>query len=142
MPSMLRNILLLVVCGTSLLPAASSPDRTVTFAEQIAPIIFTHCAGCHRPGEAAPFTLTSYDDVKKRGTLIAAVTKSRYMPPWHAAAGFGEFKDERRLTDEQIALIGKWVKDGMPPGDAAKTPALPHFVEGWHLGKPDLIVTM
>jgi len=139
---MSRNVLLLVVCGTSLLPAASSPDRTVTFAEQIAPIIFTQCAGCHHPGEAAPFNLTSYDDVKKRGVLIAAVTKSRYMPPWHAAAGFGEFKDERRLTDEQIALIGQWVKDGMPQGDAAKTPALPHFVEGWHLGKPDLIVTM
>jgi hypothetical protein len=64
------------------------------------------------------------------------------MPPWHAAPGFGKFSDERRLTDEQIALIGEWVKEGAPQGDPAKLPALPHFVAGWHLGKPDLIVSM
>jgi hypothetical protein len=64
------------------------------------------------------------------------------MPPWHAAVGFGDFAGERRLTDEQIALIGQWVKDGMPAGDFAKAPPLPPFVEGWHLGKPDMIVTM
>jgi mono/diheme cytochrome c family protein len=126
----------------SLLSAATAPARTITFTEQIAPIVFTQCAGCHHAGEAAPFSLTTYQDVKKRGALIAAVTKSRYMPPWHAAPGFGEFAGERRLTDEQIALIGEWVKSGMPQGDPARLPALPHFVEGWHLGKPDLIVTM
>src|SRR5579864_5072814 len=138
--SMPRTILLLV--APSLLAAASVPSRPVTFSEQIAPIIFNQCASCHHPGEAAPFSLTSYEDVKKRGQLIAAVTKSHYMPPWHAAPGFGEFAGERRLTDDQIALIGEWVKGGMPQGDPAKTPALPHFVEGWHMGKPDLIVTM
>ena len=126
----------------SLMSAASGPGRPITFSEQIAPIVYTQCASCHHPGEAAPFSLTSYEEVKKRGALIAAVTKSRYMPPWHAAPGFGEFKGERRLTDEQIAMIGEWVKQGMPQGDASKTPPLPHFVEGWHLGKPDLIVTM
>jgi hypothetical protein len=114
----------------------------VTFADQIAPIIYHQCANCHHPGEAAPFSLTSYEEVKKRGALIAAVTKSHYMPPWHAAPDFGEFQGARRLNDEQIALIGQWVKEGMPSGDLAKAPALPHFVDGWHLGKPDLIVTM
>ena len=71
--------------------------------------------------------------MRKRGALIAAVTKSRYMPPWHAAPGFGEFAGERRLTDEQIALIGAWGKAGMPQGDMAKLPALPHFT----LEKPE-----
>ena len=118
------------------------PKGAVTFNETIAPIVFNQCATCHHPGEAAPFVLTSYEDCKKRGALIAAVTKSRYMPPWHAAHGFGEFQDERRLSDEQIALIQQWVKDGMPEGDPAKLPALPHFTVGWHLGKPDLVVTM
>ena len=50
--------------------------------------------------------------------------------------------DERRLSDEQIGLIGQWVKEGMPQGDPSKLPALPEFTEGWLLGKPDLIVTM
>ncbi len=143
---MTRTLFLLfaatLTTDSCVLLAASGPSRPVTFAEQIAPIVFTQCASCHHPGEAAPFSLTSYEDVKKRGQLIAAVTQSHYMPPWHAAPNFGEFADERRLSDAQTALIGEWVKEGMPQGDPAKTPALPHFVEGWHLGKPDLIVTM
>src|SRR5579863_3691368 len=114
----------------------------VTYSETIAPIIYSNCTTCHRPGEAAPFALMSYEDVKKRGTLIATVTQSRYMPPWHAAHGFGEFSQERRLTDQQIADIGTWVKAGMPLGDPAKAPKLPEFVEGWHLGKPDLVLEM
>jgi hypothetical protein len=120
---------------------ASAADK-VTFSETIAPILYDNCVTCHRPGEAAPFALISYDDAKKRGTLIASVTKSRYMPPWHAAHGFGEFDQERRLTDEQIAAIGEWVKAGMPQGDPAKMPKVPQFTEGWHLGKPDLILEM
>jgi len=69
-----------------------------------------------------PFALISYEDVSKRGELIAKVTRSRYMPPWHAVHGYGEFADERRLTDEQIATIGEWVRTGMPRGDLSKMP--------------------
>jgi len=113
-----------------------------TFSETVAPIIYRNCTTCHRPGEAAPFALLSYDDVKKRGALIATVTASRFMPPWHAAHGYGEFAEERRLTDQQIADIGAWVKAGMPQGDPARAPKPPEFVEGWHLGKPDLVLEM
>jgi len=115
---------------------------TPTFSETIAPIIHKNCTACHRPGEAAPFSLISYDDVKKRGALIANVTGSRYMPPWHAAHGFGEFADERRLSDAEIATLAEWVKLGMPEGDPKKTPQPPQFTEGWHLGPPDLILEM
>src|SRR6185436_8256469 len=97
--------------------AAGKPK---TFSEDIAPIVFDNCASCHRPGEAAPFPLLSYQDVKKRGALIAAVTQSRYMPPWHAAPGYGDFIGEHRLTDAQIATIKQWVDAGMPEGDPAK----------------------
>lgn len=121
--------------------AAFGADQ-ITFSSTIAPIIYNNCTTCHRPGEAAPFVLMSYEDVKKRGTLIATVIQSRYMPPWHAAHGYGEFAEERRLTDQQIAEIGAWVKQGMPQGDPAKAPKPPQFVEGWHLGKPDLILEM
>ena len=135
----MRTSLIGVFAATVTLVAAA--DK-VTFTETIAPIIYQNCATCHRPGEAAPFSLLSYEDVKKRGTLIATVTKARYMPPWHAAHGYGEFNDERRLTDAQIAAIGDWVTQGMPQGDPAKMPKLPQFPDGWHLGKPDLIIEM
>ena len=128
----------LCVAAVALLPAAEK----VVFTENIAPTLYQNCVTCHRPGEAAPFSLISYEDVKKRGAIVATVTKSRYMPPWHAAHGYGEFADERRLTDAQIATIGDWVSQGMPQGDTAKMPKMPQFPEGWHLGKPDLVLEM
>ena len=121
---------------------AAPAQQRVTFSDTIAPILYQNCVTCHRPGEAAPFSLISYDDVRKRGALIATVTKSRYMPPWHATHGYGEFKEERRLSDEQIAAIAAWVSSGMPEGDPNRMPKLPPFTEGWHLGKPDLILEM
>jgi len=122
--------------------AAVAPMESITFTQDIAPIVYQNCVTCHRPGEAAPFALITYEDVKKHAKTIAKVTESRYMPPWHAAHGYGEFADERRLTGEQIATIAAWVKNGMPEGDPAKLPAVPKFPDGWHLGTPDLVLQM
>jgi mono/diheme cytochrome c family protein len=121
--------------------APTTRAAAVTFSEHIAPILYDNCVTCHRPGEAAPFSLISYEDAAKRASLLADVTKSRYMPPWHAEPGFGDFADERRLTDAQIDSIAEWVKQGMPRGSAAM-PKLPAFTEGWQLGKPDLVLEM
>src|SRR5687768_34913 len=87
-------------------PALSRVEGRVTFTETIAPIVYDNCVSCHRPGEATPFSLISYDDVRNRGQLIAAVTERRYMPPWQATHGFGEFADERRLRSEE-RRVGK-----------------------------------
>lgn len=118
---------------------SSSP----TFTETIAPIVYANCVTCHRPGEVAPFSLLTYEDVVKKGKQIARVTEEKYMPPWHAVHGYGEFVGERGLTDVQIATIGTWVKNGMPRGDESKMPKLPVFPpDGWRLGQPDLILEM
>ena len=115
---------------------APAAEKAPTFSATIAPILYANCVTCHRPGEAAPFPLISYEDVAKRAKLIVKVTGSRYMPPWHAAHGFGDFADERRLTDDQIDVIARWLKAGMPRGDLSKLPALPQFTDGWQLGNP------
>ena len=143
---MTRALLFLFVCGLPAFSAASAAKvgdgSAVTFNEHIAEIVFNNCTSCHRTGQGAPFALMNYDDVYKRGALIEAVTKSKYMPPWQAEQGYGHFQDERRLTDEQIALIGKWVSSGMAEGPKAALPKMPDFPEGWLLGEPDLVVTM
>ena len=90
--------------------AAQRRRRSPTFAENVAPILYEKCVTCHRSGEAAPFALISYDDVKKKGRQMAKVTASRHMPPWHAAHGYGEFAGERRLSDDEIDTIGRWVR--------------------------------
>ena len=116
--------------------------QTVTFNKQIAPIIFNNCSSCHRPGEAAPFSLLSYKDVVPKARLIAAVTSSRQMPPWKAEPASYPYRDERRLTDSQIAMIRDWVKQGMPEGKTEDRTEPPKFSSGWMLGEPDLVVEM
>jgi Flp pilus assembly protein TadD len=114
----------------------------VTFSKDIAPILFQYCAPCHRPGEAGPFSLLSYEDARKHAEQIAIVTGRRYMPPWPPEPGYGDFAGAKRLTDEQIELFARWSKTGMLEGDRATLPQAPHFVEGWQLGQPDLILHM
>lgn len=87
-----------------------------TFDKDIAPILYRHCAACHRPGEVAPFSLLTYADASKRASLIARVTASRYMPPWRAEPGYGDFEDARRLSDADISTIRQWADAAAPMG--------------------------
>jgi Flp pilus assembly protein TadD len=125
---------------------ASAAGVSPTFHKQIAPILYGHCASCHRPGESAPFSLLTYADARKRASQIAAVTRSRFMPPWLPEPGHGDFDGELRLSDAQIELIGQWAAAGAPEGDPPErnpkdAPPQPVFTLGWQLGPPDLIVT-
>src|SRR5215471_1881908 len=119
---------------------AAVSAHTVTFYRHVAPIIYRNCAPCHRPGESGPFSLLTYDDVKRRASQIAAVTKRRYMPPWLPEVGYGDFVEERRLSAAQIQLIQEWVQQGAPAGPIAGAPAIPRSNSEWHLGKPDLVL--
>jgi hypothetical protein len=130
----------LILAGAT---AANAQEKsTPTFSKDVAPILFKQCVSCHRPGEAAPFPLLTYEDAKKRGKLIARVTQSRLMPPWKADKGDVAFRNERRLQDAEIATLEQWATAGMPEGDNKDLPATPTFPDGWPLGKPDLIVKM
>src|SRR5688572_358666 len=118
----------------------NSQHSDITFHKDIAPILWKNCSTCHRPGEAGPFTLITYDDAKKHAREIVKVTRSRFMPPWLPEPGFGEFADERRLTDAEIDLISKWVEAACPEGKPAAPP--PQWKQGWQLGQPDLVAQM
>jgi cytochrome c-type biogenesis protein CcmH/NrfG/mono/diheme cytochrome c family protein len=130
--------------SVSVASASPQTDRTVnnpvTFNRDIAPILFHNCLICHRPGESGPFPLLTYKDAKAHGRQIAAVTRSRFMPPWLPAPGEFKFADELRLSDAQLALIAKWVEQGAVEGAPADLPPTPKFVEGWQMGTPDVIV--
>jgi len=120
--------------------AIAARAEPVTFYKHIAPIVYHSCAPCHRPGEPGPFPLLTYADVRKHAPQIVAVVKRRYMPPWLPEAGYGDFQEERRLTDDQIRSIAELVRQGAPAGAAADAPPLPNFVPGWQLGEPDLVI--
>jgi hypothetical protein len=116
--------------------------RPPTFAADVAPLVFAACGSCHRPGGPAPFSLLSYDEVRKHATQIAQVTRSRFMPPWKADADAGPFVGQRRLSEREIALIEEWVRAGAPAGDLHHLPKAPSRTDGWQLGTPDLVVTI
>ena len=143
----------LLLFPTVLAAACQQKPRVVTFNHDIAPVLYEHCATCHRPIDAAqasaadpicfagaPFSVLEYRDVSRHAKEIASATASRRMPPWLPAEGYGDFAGARRLRDDQIALIRQWVDQGAPEGDPAAKPALPELPKGWQLGQPDLVV--
>jgi mono/diheme cytochrome c family protein len=131
-----------LVLGGWVSAADTKAPAVPTFNRDIAPILYQNCSNCHRPGEVAPFALLTYQDAAKRAKQLAAVTQARAMPPWKATPGYGDFRDARRLTDPQIAMIRDWAANGAPEGDAALKPAIPKFPEGWLGGEPDQVVKM
>jgi tetratricopeptide (TPR) repeat protein len=120
--------------------SATPVPTQVTFDKDIAPIMFRSCASCHRPGEAAPFSLLTYADAKKHAHQIADVTRDKSMPPWLPEPQTLKFSDEMRLTSEEIEFIQKWVKQGAIEGNPSDLPPPPKFTEGWRLGKPDMVL--
>jgi Tetratricopeptide repeat len=118
----------------------TSAASAATFGHDIAPIVYEKCAECHRPGGVAPFSLLTYDDVKKRAAQIAAAASAGYMPPWLPERGYGDFTNDRSLTAGQIAAIAAWVSAGAPEGPVDEIPPPPSFPDGWQLGKPDLVL--
>jgi hypothetical protein len=114
----------------------------VSFARDIAPIGFAHCAPCHRPGQPGPFSLLSYADYRAHGHDIADVVEDRFMPPWKPHDRSGMYLGQRTLRDDEIALIRRWVDDGMAEGDARDLPALPLWSKDWQLGEPDAVVRL
>src|SRR5262249_3863038 len=130
----MRRLPVLVICLA--LPSQSA----VTFHQQIAPILSEYCAPCHRPGQAGPFPLITYDDARKHASQIAAVTRRRYMPPWLPQAGYGQFAGERRLSDSQIELIEAWVRGGAAEGPVPDRAAPAIVQPGWQLGPPDHVI--
>jgi tetratricopeptide (TPR) repeat protein len=139
-PAVALTLGLVVVSAGSI--GAETPNPQVTFTKDIAPILFSHCTECHRPDGPAPFSLLTYDDAKRHAIQIRTVTKSRYMPPWKPEAGYGTFVGERRLADQQIQLIERWISDGLVEGDPSDRPPQPRWAPGWQLGEPDLVVTL
>ncbi len=128
---------------TSLLACESVQTPVETnFSEHIAPIIFANCVPCHRPEGSGPFPFLSYEDVADHASQIVEVTSSRFMPPWQPVAGYGKFIDERRLSDAEIALIARWVEEGVKEGDPKRLPPVPEWSDEWQLGPPDLLVEM
>ena len=122
--------------------ASKTGASAVTFDKDVAPIFFKNCAQCHRPGEVAPMSLLSYKDARPWARAIKEKVVSQQMPPWLADPHYGEFSNDRRLSQQQINTITAWVDQGAKEGDPKDLPPQPEFADGWNIGKPDAVFYM
>ena len=141
-----RTLLILLyvgLCGIALagLRDDPSPKTEITYNKDVAPILNRHCVACHRPNDIAPMSLMSYEEVLPFARIMRESVVQRKMPPWHADPAFGEFSNDARLTDEEIAIIDAWVKSGTKKGDPEASSADQALAQGWHI-KPDVVLTV
>jgi hypothetical protein len=145
MPSVVVAFLTAACCfalpsaGATGTAAGRDPAERVTFNKDVAPLIYSNCAHCHRPGEIAPMSLLSYKEVRPWARSIREKVVTREMPPWHADPHYGDFLNDRRLSKHDIDTIVAWVDQGAVEGDPKDVPLAPNFTEGWNIGKPDQI---
>jgi Flp pilus assembly protein TadD/mono/diheme cytochrome c family protein len=155
MKTTLRAVVVAVLSGCGVLlgrppadtHAATSPRQpqtanavAPTWSRDAAPVLYKNCATCHHPGGAGPFSLLTYQDAKRWAPQILKVTQSRFMPPWLPEPGYGDFANVRRLSDDDLGLLRRWIDGGTLQGNLKDAPAQPHFDATWQLGKPDLIL--
>jgi hypothetical protein len=114
----------------------------VTFNRQVVRILQANCQKCHRDGGIAPFALTTYADAFSKRAQISLAVSGRIMPPWHAASGCVEYRNDPSLSSQDIDAVRQWVDQGAPEGEAADLPPPVSFPGGWTLGPPDLTLTM
>ena len=123
-----------------------APARQPTFTKDVAPILQRSCQNCHRPGSIAPMSLLTYEDARPWARSIKNRVSQRQMPPWHVdrAIGIRKFKDDPSLSDAEVATVVGWVDAGAPRGNPADMPPPRVFDDSdrWHIGKPDLIVSL
>jgi hypothetical protein len=128
--------------------AADVSSHEITFTRDIAPILQAKCEGCHRPGQMAPMSLMTYEQVRPWAKAIRQRVAARQMPPWHIdpTVGIQSFQNDMSLSNAQIGAILKWVDAGVPQGDPADMPPAKQWPEdkGWQLanqfGQPDLVI--
>jgi hypothetical protein len=122
--------------------ATTTGGSTVTFNKDVAPILQAHCQSCHRPGEPAPMSLLTYQQVRPWASAIKEAVALKKMPPWFADPHVGKWSNDRSLAKSDIETISRWVESGAPEGDSKDAPIPVKFVDGWNISKPDMILEM
>ena len=127
LPRSKRLVLILCLIGVCLVAQGHDVITTkLTWNREISRIVYTRCAGCHRQSGSA-FSLMSYQEARPWAKAIEEEVLERRMPPWGAVKGFGDFRNDQALTQEQLELVANWVEGGAPEGDPKDVPPEPRF---------------
>src|ERR1700742_3399560 len=133
---MLSRAAVLLLCARGLF------EESPTFYKDVLPILQQHCQSCHRPGEVGPMPLLTYQQAKTWAPAMAEKVGARQMPPWDADPAIGHFKNDRSLTEAEIRTIADWAATGAPAGDPKQAPQPVRWIDGWNIGRPELVFEM
>jgi hypothetical protein len=132
-----------ILLAPPVLAAAADREAELTWSDRVAGIFQERCQSCHRPGDIAPMSLTTYDEVRPWAKSIRKAVSEKTMPPWQADTEPGVFLNDMSLSPEEIQTIVAWVDRGAPQGDpSVEPPAKVFAVDGWKSGRPDLVFEM
>ncbi len=136
------SLIALACLASRLSHQAEARAAEITFAKEVAPILYKNCAACHRPNELAPFSVLTYSEVRPWARAIKEQVLTRKMPPWPADARYGEFRNDARLSQKEIDTLVAWVDGGASEGDTKDLPPRPPQSDDWQMGAPDQVLTM
>ena len=135
-----RSLLFVALSITGCVFAARPVDvQKITYARDVAPLLQKHCQTCHRPGEAAPFSMLTYQQTRPWVKAMKEAVLLQKMPPWFADPHYGKFSNDLPLSPDEVNTIVAWTDSGAPEGDPRDMPAPAHYVEGWSIPKPDVV---
>ena len=132
---------LIGACAAAVSFAASAPSQ-ITFTKDVLPIMQKRCQNCHRPGEVAPMSFLTYNEVRPWAKAIREAVLTKKMPPWFADPHYGKFSNDRSLAKDEIDTLVSWVDGGVREGDPKDAPTPVAWVDGWSIGKPDAVFEM
>ena len=116
-----------------------STSSALTFHKDVEPILQKNCQTCHRPGQIAPMSFLTYQNVRPWAKAMKTAVATRKMPPWFADERYGPYLNDRSLKQSDIDIIAKWADSGAPEGDPKDAPAAVQWPEGWAI-QPDVII--
>ena len=133
------RVIAIIASGLFSALASAATGTGVTFNNDVAPILRKNCQACHRPGEAAPFSLLTYQQARPWAKAMKEAVLLKKMPPWFADPRYGKFANDRSLAQKDIDTLVAWADAGAPQGDPKDTTPAAAFVEGWSIPKPDVV---
>ena len=128
--------------GSAFLAMAATAPPPVTFYKDALPVLQKNCQTCHRPGESGPMSFLSYETTRPWAKAIKTAVLTKKMPPWFADPHFGKFANDRSMSQADIDTLVSWADTGAPAGNLKDAPKPLDWVEGWRIGKPDLVISM
>ncbi len=105
----------------------STSSAAITFHRDVEPILQSRCQSCHVQGGIAPFPLVTFADAQPMAGAMVDMTQKKLMPPWGAhdtadCKPTRPWKNDLRLSDDELAKIKGWSEAGAPEGDPKDAP--------------------